>query len=81
LLFHNAIRNAWVNDKKVHEILRHKLPEGIHKEVKKWRIASGLELPEPKPQPKGKKKGKQARKNKDWSEDSQRLEPGQPDMS
>lgn len=82
LLFHNAIRNAWVNDKKLHEILRHKLPEGIHKEVKKWRIASGLELPEPKPQPpKGKKKGKQARKNKDWSEDSQRLEPGQPDMS
>lgn len=82
LLFHNAIRNAWVNDKKVHETLRHKLPDGIQKEVKKWRIASGLELPEPKPQPpKGKKKGKQARKNKDWSEDSQRLEPGQPDMS
>ncbi|KAJ5363614.1 uncharacterized protein N7496_009327 [Penicillium cataractarum] len=82
LLFHNAIRNAWVNDKKVHETLRQKLPEGIQKEVKKWRIASGLEPPEPKPQPpKGKNKGKQARKNKDWSEDSQRLEPGQPDMS
>ncbi|KAJ5175930.1 uncharacterized protein N7482_001807 [Penicillium canariense] len=82
LLFHNAIRNAWANDKKAHEILRHKLPEGILQEVKKWRIASGLELPEPKPEPpKSKKKGKQARKNKDWSADSQRLEPGQPDMS
>jgi xeroderma pigmentosum group C-complementing protein len=82
LLFHNAIRNAWSNDPKVHEILRKKLPEGIHKEVKKWRIASGLELPEPKPEPpKSKKKGKKAQKNKDWSDGSERLEPGQPDMS
>ncbi|KAJ6030694.1 uncharacterized protein N7446_000242 [Penicillium canescens] len=82
LLFHNAIRNAWINDSKVHDILRKKLPEGIHKEVKKWRIASGLELPEPKPEPpKSKKKGKKAQKNKDWSADSERLEPGQPDMS
>jgi xeroderma pigmentosum group C-complementing protein len=82
LLFHNAIRNAWSNDAKVHEILRKKLPDGLHKEVKKWRIASGLELPEPKPEPpKSKKKGKKAQKNKDWSADSERLEPGQPDMS
>ncbi|KAJ5471586.1 hypothetical protein N7530_008943 [Penicillium desertorum] len=82
LLFHNAIRNAWSNDPKVHEILRKKLPEGIHKEVKKWRIASGLELPEPKPEPpKSKKKGKKTQKNKDWSDGSERLEPGQPDMS
>ncbi|KAI2789150.1 hypothetical protein POX_e07178 [Penicillium oxalicum] len=85
LLFHNAIRNAWSNDEKVHAILLKKLPEGIQKEIKKWRVASGLELPEPKPQPakgkKNKKNGKPARKNKDWGEDSQRLEPGQPDMS
>ncbi|CAL5869775.1 uncharacterized protein PFLUO_LOCUS4005 [Penicillium psychrofluorescens] len=81
LLFHNAIRNAWTNDAKAHDILRRKLPDGIHKEVKKWRIASGLEPPEPKPEPKGKKKGKKSQKNKDWGEDSERLEPGQPDMS
>ncbi|KAJ5087694.1 hypothetical protein N7456_011310 [Penicillium angulare] len=82
LLFHNAIRNAWVNDKKVHESLRNKLPEGIQKEVKKWKIASGLELPEKKPEPpKSKKKGKQARKKEDWGDESERLEPGQPDMS
>jgi xeroderma pigmentosum group C-complementing protein len=82
LLFHNAIRNAWINDKKVHETLRQKLPEGIKKEVKKWRIAAGIEIPEPKPAPpKGKKKGKQARKKQDWGEESERLEPGKPDMS
>lgn len=82
LLFHNAIRNAWINDKKVHEALLQKLPESIKKEVKKWRIAAGIEMPEPKPPPpKNKKKGKQARKKQDWGEDSERLEPGQPDMS
>lgn len=82
LLFHNAIRNTWANDAKVQETLRKKLPDGIHKEVKKWRIASGIEIPERKPEPpKTKKKGKQARKNKDWGAESDRLEPGQPDMS
>ncbi|KAJ5172767.1 Rad4 family protein [Penicillium capsulatum] len=82
LLFHNAIRNSWANDAKVQETLRKKLPDGIHKEVKKWRIASGIEIPERKPEPpKTKKKGKQARKSKDWSAECDRLEPGQPDMS
>lgn len=83
LLFHNAIRNAWINDAKVHKILRHKLPEGIHKEVKKWRISTGLEIPERKPEPpqSKKKKGKQAKKKEEWGPDSERLEPGQPDMS
>ena len=83
LLFHNAIRNKWTNDAKVQESLRKKLPDGIHKEVKKWRIASGLEMPDPKPEPPKtkKKKGKEARKNKDWSAETDRLEPGQPDMS
>lgn len=82
LLFHNALRNSWANDAKVQEALRKKLPDGIHKEVKKWRISSGIEIPERKPEPpKTKKKGKQARKNKDWGAESDRLEPGQPDMS
>ncbi|OQE31246.1 hypothetical protein PENSTE_c001G08777 [Penicillium steckii] len=86
LLYHNAIRNAWINDATVHDTLRHKLPEGIHKEVKRWRIATGLELPEPKPElpkSKNKKKGKQkqSKKKEEWGPDSERLEPGQPDMS
>ncbi|KAF7128604.1 hypothetical protein CNMCM5793_003392 [Aspergillus hiratsukae] len=82
LLYHNAVRNAWANDTKAHEILLRKLPAGIHKEVKRWRIASGLELPEKKPEVKSKKKkGKTRKSDRDWNEDSSRVEPGQPDMS
>ncbi|PYH44282.1 Rad4 family protein, partial [Aspergillus saccharolyticus JOP 1030-1] len=91
LLYHNALRNAWANDEKLHEILRRKLPPALHKEVKKWRISSGLELPEkPPPPPPSKKsarkgKGKQQSRHRpterDWTEGSERLEPGQPDMS
>jgi xeroderma pigmentosum group C-complementing protein len=82
LLYHNAVRNAWANDTKVHEILRRKLPAGIHKEVKRWRIASGLESPEKEPEIKSKKKkGKPRKSDRDWSEGSSRVEPGKPDMS
>lgn len=93
LLFHNAIRNAWISDPKVHKILRNKLPAGIQKEVRKWRVASGLESSreeekeEEEEQPeknekKGKgRKSKRQSQNRDWSDGSSRLEPGQPDMS
>lgn len=83
LLAHNAVRNAWVNDSKIHEILQRKLPQTIHKEIKKWRMASALDPPEPKPPEKLKKrKGKQSQNaDRDWGEGSSRLEPGMPDMS
>lgn len=87
LLAHNAVRNSWVNDSKVQENLRRNLPQAIHKEIKKWRVASALDPPETKPSenqtPKNKKKkGKQSRNpERDWGEGSSRLEPGVPDMS
>jgi xeroderma pigmentosum group C-complementing protein len=86
LLYHNALRNAWADDPQVHEVLRRKLPEALHKEVKKWKVSSGLELPEKPPEEpskkKNQKKGKQRRKSeRDWGEGSSRMEPGQPDMS
>ncbi|KAE8387540.1 Rad4 transglutaminase-like domain-containing protein [Aspergillus alliaceus] len=85
LLYHNALRNAWANDSQVHETLRRKLPDALHKEVKKWKVSSGLELPEKAPEDttkEKKKKGKQRRKpERDWGEGSSRMEPGQPDMS
>ncbi|KAJ5907686.1 hypothetical protein N7495_000368 [Penicillium taxi] len=81
LLFHNTIRNSWVNDAEVHKTLRDKLSIPVQNEVKRWRIASGLEKPEPKPEPPKKRKKGKAPKTQDWAEDSERLEPGQPDMS
>ncbi|PYH90228.1 Rad4-domain-containing protein [Aspergillus ellipticus CBS 707.79] len=83
LLYHNFLRNAWASDPKLHDILRRKLRPAIHDEVKKWRVASGLEAPERPPEKKSKKgKGKQRRQSeRDWTEDSSRLEPGKPDMS
>ncbi|OJJ42734.1 hypothetical protein ASPZODRAFT_147130 [Penicilliopsis zonata CBS 506.65] len=84
LLFHNALRNAWASDAKLHEILRQKLPTGIRNEVHKWRVASGLEMPEEKPEEKqkGKKqKGRKKKSDRDWGDGSSRLEPGQPDLS
>lgn len=86
LLAHNAVRNAWTNDAKVHEALRRRLPQGIHKEIKKWRVASALDPPESEPPEKltkkKKGKGKQTRDpERDWGKGSSRVEPGQPDMS
>jgi xeroderma pigmentosum group C-complementing protein len=86
LLFHNALRNAWINDSKTHDILRNQLPEGIKKEVQRWRVASGLEAPpqDKKTKTKGDKKGKKRQtqsSTKDWGDSAERLEPGQPDMS
>ncbi|KAK5954990.1 hypothetical protein OHC33_003669 [Knufia fluminis] len=87
LLWHNAKRNSWVNDSKVHEVLLKHLPTQIIKEVEKWKRASGLvKQEEAKPSPKDKKKTKKWKANgerneRDWGRPSQRLEEGKPDMS
>ncbi|EAS29391.3 Rad4 family protein [Coccidioides immitis RS] len=77
LLFHNAIRNWWINDPEIHEILREKLPEGIKKEIQRWRIAAGLETPKPTP----KESSKKRKRDRDWTEDSSYVEPNRPDLS
>lgn len=87
LLAHNAVRNAWLNDATVQENLRRKTPQAIHKEIKKWRVASALDPPETKPaEPRTTKnkgrKGKQKQSaERDWGEGSSQVEPGVPDMS
>ncbi|EGE08785.1 Rad4 family protein [Trichophyton equinum CBS 127.97] len=37
LLFHNAVRNAWINDPETKKILLCQLPEKINKQLEKWR--------------------------------------------
>ncbi|KAK5089386.1 hypothetical protein LTR70_007066 [Exophiala xenobiotica] len=88
LLWHNSMRNGWVNDKKVHEILLKHLPAQIVKEIEKWRRASGLvKQEEQKPSPKeSKKKTKKWKANgerneRDWGRPSQVLEEVKPNMS
>lgn len=46
LLFHNLIRNAWVCDKTVQQILVDQLPDKIKTEVEAWKRDSGIVSPE-----------------------------------
>ena len=41
LMFHNAIRNIWINDQEVQRILVQALPDHIRKEVSKFKAALG----------------------------------------
>ncbi|KAK2759543.1 hypothetical protein FQN54_003022 [Arachnomyces sp. PD_36] len=78
LLFHNAIRNSWINDSKVHEALLEQLPPGIEKEIEKWRVASGQGKVAKEPPT---KRQKHTRSGRDWGGESSRVEPGKPDLS
>ena len=87
LLWHNAIRNAWLCDPTVQGILLSHLPPRLCAEVDRWRRNSGLEVHEEAPEsgrakrdPKGKAKAS-TRQSREWSEASQRLEKGAVNMS
>jgi xeroderma pigmentosum group C-complementing protein len=89
LLWHNALRNAWLCDQEVQAIMISHLPPRLWEEVDRWKRSSGLEAPDhgPSKEAKAKKhakgKGKQvsSRPTRDWSEAADRLEKGVPDMS
>jgi xeroderma pigmentosum group C-complementing protein len=79
LLFHNAVRNSWLNDKELHKILLDSLSQGLKDEIDRWKINMGLKQPPPKKKHKGKSKGNS--KARDWGQDADRLEPGVPNLS
>ncbi|KAI0013043.1 Rad4-domain-containing protein [Xylariaceae sp. FL0662B] len=91
LLWHNAIRNAWLCDEEVQAIMISHLSPRLWEEVDRWRQNSGLDVPEEAPKKpvqgksksKGKGKGKQsaAKPTREWGEAADRLEKGVPDMS
>ncbi|KAK4448024.1 Rad4 transglutaminase-like domain-containing protein [Podospora aff. communis PSN243] len=86
LMWHNAIRNAWLCDLELQGMLLSHIPLRLWEEVDRWRRNSGLEVPEAtpkkKPAAKGKQKGKgKERQGRDWGEAAQRLEEGVVDMS
>ena len=89
LLWHGALRNAWLCDDEVRATMISHLPPRLWDEVDRWRRNSGLDVPEEalerhsKARPKGKGKGKQMApaSARDWGDAADRLERGVPDMS
>ncbi|KAM7200585.1 xeroderma pigmentosum group c-complementing [Rhypophila sp. PSN 637] len=92
LMWHNALRNAWICDPTVQGIMLSHVPPRFWDEVDRWRKGSGLELhPEPHSNKaeqktrmgKGKEKEqeKQPRESRNWSSAAQRLENGAVDRS
>ncbi|CAD0088254.1 unnamed protein product [Aureobasidium mustum] len=79
LLFHNAVRNSWLNDAELHKILLDSLSQGVKDEIDRWKINMGMKQPPPKKKQKGKSKGNN--KGRDWGQDADRLEPGVPNLS
>ncbi|KIX93525.1 uncharacterized protein Z520_10703 [Fonsecaea multimorphosa CBS 102226] len=90
LLWHNSVRNSWISDREVQQILVQQLPPPIKKEVEKWKRASGLTVADTEAgggsaTVRGKRPGKQKvadpRNERDWGRPSKRAEQGKPDMS
>jgi xeroderma pigmentosum group C-complementing protein len=83
LMWHNTIRNSWCNDQEVQILLLGGMGEGLKLEIERWRVASGLKTGEDSPKSSAKTmkgKGKQ-KKNRDWSSEAEKQEPGKPDLS
>ena len=91
LMWHNAIRNAWLCDPEVQGLLISHLPSRLWDEVDRWRRNSGLEAPaDPLPKKpstsrsstrKGKGKETSRAASREWDGAAQRLEKGVVDMS
>ena len=87
LMFHNTIRNGWICDKDVQELLVSQLPPQMKELVKKWRRDSGFEevVDAPSAKRKGKQKvrGKESgpRRQRDWGPSAERQEVGQPNLT
>ncbi|KAL1586233.1 hypothetical protein WHR41_05393 [Cladosporium halotolerans] len=91
LMWHNTVRNSWLNDKEVQTTLVDGLTEGVKREVTRWREAMGMltkdELDAKKKAVAAKHKSKRGKKGKDtsvgrdWSYNAAHLEQGVPDLS
>lgn len=94
LMWHNSIRNTWINDEEVHQILVGHLTEGLKKDVQKYRRNAGLpddprfKTTDDRHKAKINGKAKASRKHdakdrneRDWGRDSDRLEEGVPNLS
>ncbi|GAB7331527.1 hypothetical protein MBLNU13_g02923t1 [Cladosporium sp. NU13] len=91
LMWHNTVRNSWLNDKEVQKTLVEGLADGVKREITRWREAMGTltkeELEAKKKaaaarnKKKGGRKGKDTASGRDWSYNASHLEQGVPDLS
>nr|POE54482.1 dna repair protein rhp42 [Quercus suber] len=93
LLWHNAVRNTWLNNAKVQRSLVEGLPGGVRAEVTRWKEAMGIlsseDLEARKREraaargkgKKGRRKGAEKSAGRDWNVDASHLEQGVPDLS
>ncbi|KKY38610.1 putative rad4 family protein [Diaporthe ampelina] len=91
LMWHNAIRNAWLCDPVTQGIVMSHLPPGMWDEIERFRRSCGLDLYEETPKKttkrasKGKASGKSSKASGkaagDWGGAAQRLENGAVDLS
>ncbi|KAI5292116.1 hypothetical protein KEM52_006609, partial [Ascosphaera acerosa] len=80
LLWHNAVRNIWLNDHEVQRVLRDQLPEAVRGQVRAWKTASGLASPpQPPKSEKKKSRGRRAKSKATATPSSSR--PSTPDLS
>ncbi|KAK0885714.1 hypothetical protein LTR87_000417 [Friedmanniomyces endolithicus] len=87
LMWHNTIRNSWLNDAEVQRTLVDGLAEGVKREVTRWKEAMGTlsmeELVAKKKAAamKGRGKRKSKGKGRDWHYDAEHAEQGVPNLS
>lgn len=79
LMWHNTVRNAWLNDPELHKILLDGLPEGIRIEIDRYSKDMGYTTePMSKTKKKTPKKGKSPNKRslRHWEANAERTEVG-----
>lgn len=92
LMFHNAVRNAWICDEEVQKILVAQLPQGVRKAIEKWKLASGITVERPqeeeskstarvKGRQTGSRKATKPVQQRDWGQKAEKQEEGKPNMS
>ncbi|KAI5366230.1 Putative DNA repair protein Rad4 [Septoria linicola] len=90
LMWHNAVRNSWLNDKELQKILVDGLGDGVKREITRWRENMGTLTKEElqakkaaaaKLKARKDKNGKGKSKTRDWSYEAEHLEQGVPNLS
>ncbi|KAF1813164.1 Rad4-domain-containing protein, partial [Eremomyces bilateralis CBS 781.70] len=84
LLYHNFLRNWWMNDQAVRDALMRNLSGSVKEEINNWKRSMGMagaEVQGQAPQEVNRGKGTSDRRSQDWSGSASRTEEGKPDLS